>query len=171
MKHLKLVLVSVVLISIVLVMFFPIEVESYPKPLKAKDTDGTPSDEIINNTNSGFETVILKFNPFGYIEVQEWEKVDFLKKVYVVVEWKAYKDLGAGNIYIGYSFDGKNYTEIGPFNESDEVKTEIIEIPANFSDISKLRIRFRGEDLDFATDAIAEVKILLKVTKYNFGLI
>ena len=85
--------------------------------------------------------------------------------------WKAEKDFGAGNIFIGYSFDGKNYIEIGPFEGSNEYKLDIIEIPTNFlTNIENLRIRFRGEDIDYALDAFAEVKVWLKVISYRFGL-
>lgn len=160
-----------VFLLILLVVFFPMQEEVYLKPLEAKDSDGTPSHEILENMRKCCETVILKFNPYGYLEVKKWEKVNFLKKAFAIVNWKTYEDLGAGNIYIGYSFDGKNYEEVGPFGESKNFKETILEIPVNFfSDLSNLRVRFRGEDLDFATDAIAEVNIKLKVIKYKFGL-
>jgi hypothetical protein len=167
----KKVLLAIILSALAIVLFVPGESEVYPAALKAKDTDGTPSDEILQHMLSGHEPVILKYFPFGYLEVEEWEKVILPKKVFAIVDWKTYKDLGAGNIYIGYSFDGKEYKEIGPFNESDGTQT-VLEVPVNiFSDISNLRIRFRGEDLDFATDAVAEVSIKLKVIRYKFGLI
>ncbi|MEM5853618.1 MAG: hypothetical protein QXG39_00705 [Candidatus Aenigmatarchaeota archaeon] len=154
------------------VIFFPGKEEVYLKPLEARDSDGTPSDEILENMEKCCETVILKFNPYGYLEVKKWGKVNFPKKAFAVVKWRTYEDLGAGNIYIGYSFDGKNYEEVGPFGESKDLRETILEIPVNFfSDLSDLRIRFRGEDLDFATDAIAEVNIKLKVIRYRFGLL
>lgn len=166
---LKIVIIAVISI-LILFLFFPREMEVYPKPIKAKDTDGTPQEEILENMKNGFEMVILKFYPFGYLEITEWEKVRFLKEVYAIIEWRTYKGLGAGNIYIGYSFDGKNYIEFGPFNESENITKTVIKIPVNiFSDISRLKIRFRGEDIDFALDAIAEVNIKLKVIKYKFG--
>jgi hypothetical protein len=148
-----------------------VEEEVYLTPLKARDTDGTPPNEIIENMEKGFEMVILKVHPFGYLEIGKWEKVKFLKKAFAIVEWKTYRDLGAGNIYIGYSFDGKNYVETGPFNESENLTKTTLEIPVSFfSNLEDLRIRFRGEDTDFAIDAIAEVNIKLKVIRYKFGL-
>lgn len=157
---------------ILVVVFFPQQEEVYLKPLEAKDSDGTPSNEILENMEKCCEAVILKFNPYGYLEVIKWEKINFPKKAFAIVSWRTYKDLGAGNIYIGYSFDGKNYKEIGPFNENENFTETTIEIPLNFfSDLSNLKVRFRGEDLDFATDAIAEVNIKLKVIRYKFGLI
>jgi len=168
----KKIIFATIFLIFLLFLFFPREQEVFPKPIKAKDTDGSPSDEILENMEKCCESVILKFNPYGYLEVEEWKKVDLPKKAFAIVNWRTYKDLGAGNIYIGYSFDGKEYKELGPFNESENFTQTTIEIPVNlFSDLSKLRIRFRGEDLDFATDAIAEVKIELKVIKYKFGLI
>lgn len=169
MKEIKKLFLFLLFAIILLIFSFPREIEVYPKPLNAKDTDGTPSNEILQNMENGYEMVILKVYPFGYLEV-EWENIGFFKKAFAIVEWKTHKDLGAGNIYIGYSFDRKNYTEAGPFNENEDFTKTIIEIPLNLSsNINNLRIRFRGEDLDFATDAIAEVNIKLKVIKYKFG--
>lgn len=162
------------ILSIIFIFFFLFskEEEIYLYPQKAKDSDGTDSQEIINNMKNGFETIILKHYPFGYVEVEEWGKIKHLKKVYAIVEWKADEDLGAGNIYVGYSFDGKEYKEVGPFNASSHVRKEVIEIPIKpFSNIDNLRVRFRGEDLDFGLDAVAEVSIKLKVIRYKFGMI
>lgn len=159
-----------VVLAILLFKLLVHEEEVYLEPLEAKDSDGTPSEEILKNMEKCCESVILKFHPYGYLEVTRWEKASFPKKCLAIVNWRTYKDLGAGNIYIGYSFDGKNYKEVGPFNESENFKETAIEIPVSlFTDLSNLRVRFRGEDLDFATDAIAEVNIKLKVTRYKFG--
>lgn len=160
-----------ILIFVLILLFFPHQQEVYPKPIEAKDSDGTLSNEILENMEKCCETVILKFNPYGYVEVRKWEKVNFPKKAFATVSWRTYKGLGAGNIYIGYSFDGIKYEEAGPFGETEDFNQTTLEIPVNFfSDLSNLRVRFRGEDLDFATDAIAEVRIKLKVIRYKFGL-
>lgn len=165
-------ILALILLLIFLALLFPQEQEVYPIPLEAKDTDGTPSREILENMEKCCESVILKFNPYGYLEVRKWEKVNLPKKAFAIVRWRTYKDLGAGNIYIGYSFDGKNYKEIGPLGETEDFNETVLEIPLNiFSDLSNLRVRFRGEDLDFATDAIAEVSIKLKAIRYKLGLI
>lgn len=165
--------IFVVLLTFVLfffLLFTEEEVILYPN--FAKDSDGSQSEEIIKNMKEKYETIILKFYPYGYIEVWGWEKQKYIKKVYAIAEWKAEEELGAGNIYIGYSFDGKNYFEIGPFNGSSEYTKTTIEIPTNlFTNIENLRIRFRGEDLDYGIDATAEVKIFLKVIKYKFRLL
>lgn len=168
MKILK-ILFLLILVSVFLIFLFSREYETYLRPLEANDTDGTPSEEIIQNMDNGFESVILKLYPFGYLEVYKWEDSGFLKKAFAIVDWKTYKEMGAGNIYIGYSFDGKKYYEVGPFKESDNVTETVIEVPVNlFSDLKKLIIRFRGEDLDYAADAIAEVRIRLKTIRYNW---
>jgi len=157
------------IIIFIVSILWPTE-EIYVNPLRARDSDGTPSEEILENMKNGYEVVILKHFPYGFLEVEEWEKVRFLKKAYLIVEWRTYEELGAGNIYIGYSFDGKKYMEIGPFNESLNFTKTVIEIPVNpFSDLSKLKVRFRGEDIDFGIDAIAEIKIELKALKYKLG--
>jgi len=102
------------IIIFIVSILWPTE-EIYVNPLRARDSDGTPSEEILENMKNGYEVVILKHFPYGFLEVEEWEKVRFLKKAYLIVEWRTYEELGAGNIYIGYSFDGKKYMEIGPF--------------------------------------------------------
>jgi hypothetical protein len=165
-----LIIFAIILILIIVFLFLSQEVV-YSEPLKAKDSDGTISSQIIEDMKMKYEMVILKTYPFGYVEVEGWKGSGLLKKAFAIVEWKTYRDSGAGNIYIGYFFDGKNYTEVGPFNESEDFVKTVLEIPVNFfSDLNKLRVRFRGEDLDFAADAIAEVNIKLKVisVKLNF---
>lgn len=151
--------------------FFVIEEEIILFPKFGKDSDGSLSDEIVENIKKGYERVILKFYPYGFLEVWGWENQFFVKKIFAVVEWRADEDLGAGNIFIGYSLDGKNYYEIGPLNASNNYTKTIIEIPIKtFSNIENIKIRFRGEDLDYAIDAYAEVKIYLKVIRYKFRL-
>lgn len=168
-KKLVFFLLTIVVLSFFL--FFLIgEEEKIVYPTYGRDTDGTLQDEIVRNNREGYETVLLKFFPYGYIEFYGWKNVSMVKKVFAFVEWRTEKDLGAGNIYIGYSFDGKNYVEVGPFNESENYRVTVLEIPANiFTDLENVKIRFRGEDLDFATDAYAEVKVYLKVISYKFG--
>jgi hypothetical protein len=158
-------LAAVIIIAIFL--FFSLEKHGTAIPTFAKDTDGTDSNDIIKNMQNGHELVILKVDPYGYVELSGWKSRGLLKKAAATAEWKTYKDLGAGNIYLGYSFGG-NYTEIGPFSESEEFTKTIIEIPVGmFADLSKLKVRFRGEDTDFAADAIAEVGIKLETTSYG----
>ncbi|MEM5875348.1 MAG: hypothetical protein QXX45_02125 [Candidatus Aenigmatarchaeota archaeon] len=163
---------SVILLFLFIIIFIFVKTEEkIVYPSKAKDSDGSLENEIIENNIKGYESVSLKFYPFGYIEFWGWNKTKYIKKVYAYIMWKAEKDFGAGNIFIGYSFDGKNYIEIGPFEGSNEYKLDIIEIPTNFlTNIENLRIRFRGEDIDYALDAFAEVKVWLKVISYRFGL-
>jgi len=169
MKKALILIFSILIFCSILLHIFPTE-EIYAKPLRAKDSDGTQSEEILENMRKGYETIILKHFPYGFLEVEEWEKVKFPKKAYAIIKWRTYEELGAGNIYIGYSFDGKNYKEIGPFNESVNFTTTIIEIPVNpLSDLSKLKVRFRGEDTDFGVDAISEVRIELKIIKYKLS--
>jgi hypothetical protein len=149
------------------VLFFLSEKEVYPKLLSARDTDGTEAGDIISGMENGYEMVILKANPFGYLEAGGWENAGLLKNATALVEWKTFEGLGAGSIYIGYSF-GENYTELGPFNESSNNTITEVGIPASpFTDISKLKVRFRGEDMDFGPDAIAEVRMRLKVIRYG----
>jgi len=153
---------------IFLTAFFLSQSVSYARPLNATDTDGTRTSEILSNIENGHEKVILKVNPFGYIAVGGWENRGLPKEASAIVEWRAYRGFGAGRIYVGYSFGG-NYTEIGPFNESDNFTQTTLNIPVNiFTDFGKLKIRLRGEDLDFGPDAIAEVSMKLKVTDYGF---
>jgi hypothetical protein len=164
-KILIMVGVAVLALSIV---YFMSERQVTPRILNATDTDGTRTAEIIASMASSHEKVILKVNPFGYVAVGGWENTGLAKSVQAIIEWKTYKDFGAGNIYIGYSFGG-NYTEVGPFDESDEFVQTSLDIPVNiFTDLGKLRVRFRGEDTDFGPDAIAEVSIKLRVTDYGF---
>ena len=156
------------MVGFLLILFFIKKSMVYPDPIFAKDSDGTPSIQILENMKTGFETVSLKTYPFGYLEVQGWEKVGFPKDLEVEIFWKIQEDLGAGNIYIGYSWGG-DYKEIGPFEGISNSTS--FNIPVNiFSDIRNLKLRFRGEDLDLASEAIAEVKIKLKVVKYSFGI-
>ncbi|MFH8093132.1 MAG: hypothetical protein QXM38_04270 [Candidatus Aenigmatarchaeota archaeon] len=156
----KIFLIAVLLIVLALSLNLK-EKEFYLEPFDAKDSDGSDSDDIINNMKNSYEIVSLKTNPFGYIEIRGFQPKGLLKKAYAEFYWKLYEDLGGGNIYVGYSFDGKNYVEEGPFNESGSLK---INIPVNiFSNLNELSLRFRGEDLDFAADAVAEVKIKLKI--------
>jgi hypothetical protein len=167
-KTRNILIVTLSVIAIFLIVFFISEKQTYAKPLSAFNTDGTPSTIIINNMNASHQKVILKTSPFGYIEIRGWDSQGLIKKVVATVEWKTYEDMGAGNIYIGYSFGG-NYTEIGPFRESENFTTNEIEIPLiSSNEISKLKVRFRGEDLDFGPDAIADVSIKLKVIYYGF---
>jgi hypothetical protein len=168
MNKKKIALVSLLVVSLFLSVFFLSERETFAKPLRASDTDGTPSSEIIRSISSSHEKVILKVNPFGYLEAGGWESQGMIKRIVAMVEWRTYKDLGAGNIYIGYSFGG-DYVESGPFSESDSFTTNQMEIPLNSSsDLSNLKIRFRGEDTDYGPDAVAEVSIRLKVIVYGF---
>jgi len=161
----KVLLIVPVLILIALIIFLFNGKETYPKPLSAKDIDGLDSSEIIKDMQNGYETIDLKANPFGYVEINGWENQALIKKVSAIVEWKTPKKLGAGNNYIGYSFDGKNYNETGPFKESENVTRTIIEVPVDASsNLNNLSVRFRGQDMDFGPDAIAEVSIRLKVT-------
>jgi hypothetical protein len=164
---------SIALISIsfiaflMLAMFFGSEKNMRPNPLSARDTDGTDPSDIIKNMEGGYEMVILKVNPFGYVEIEGWESVGLLKSATLEVEWKTYSDLGAGNIYVGYSL-GDDYVEIGPFNESSEAVKREIAIPVSpFTDMGNLKARFRGEDIDFGPDAIAEVRMNLRVVRYG----
>jgi hypothetical protein len=168
MNNTKIISIIILLaIIIFIVAFFISETQTYGKPLGAFSTDGTPSTIIISNMNVSHQKVSLKTNPFGYIEIRGWTGHGIIKKAIATFEWKTDKDMGAGKIYIGYSFGG-NYTETGPFDESENFTTSEIEIPFGISnDLSKLKVRFRGEDLDFGPDAIADVSIKLKVIVYG----
>jgi hypothetical protein len=168
MTKLIILILSLLAVVIFTAAFFLSERDSYAKPTDASDSDGTRDSDILTNVNSSFEKVILKVSPFGYLEVSNWEGFGLVKKATAIVNWRTYKDFGAGNIYVGYSF-GDIFTEVGPFNESAELTETKIEIPVNpFTDLRRLRVRFRGEDTDFGPDAVAEVNIRLRVTYYGF---
>jgi hypothetical protein len=167
MRKSRIALISAIVVFALMLSFLIIEKTTYGIPIDAKDSDGTPSEEIMQNMIDGQEMVILKANPFGYIEVGGWRGPFMLKKATAIVEWKTYKDFGAGNIYVGYSFGG-NYSEIGPFGESENITTTEINIPVGvFEDLSKLKIRFKGEDMDFGPEAIAEARIRLKIIGFG----
>ncbi|MBU5687810.1 MAG: hypothetical protein KQA31_00145 [Candidatus Aenigmarchaeota archaeon] len=158
--RLAIILILFILIGLLLTLTVK-EKEIYLEPLYARDSDGSDSEDIINNMKENYEIVSLKANPFGYVELSKFQFKGFIKRIDAEFYWNIYEDFGGGNIYIGYSFDGKNYIEKGPFNESGSYK---IDIPVNiFSNLNNLRLRFRGEDLDFGPDALAEVKMKLKV--------
>ncbi|MEM0473115.1 MAG: hypothetical protein QXF88_00120 [Candidatus Aenigmatarchaeota archaeon] len=146
-----------------LIVFLTAKKETYYlKPQNATDSDGTDAADIINNIENGYEMVSLKANPYGYVEVSNFKPNSIVTNAYAEFDWKAYKDTGVSNIYIGYSF-GNQYKEIGPFDYST---MQTIKIPVNiFTDFSKLKLRIRGEDSDFGADAIAEVSIKLQVTE------
>ncbi|MCS7135125.1 MAG: hypothetical protein NZ893_01665 [Candidatus Aenigmarchaeota archaeon] len=145
-------------------LLFVKEKKDYLKPRNAKDSDGTDSGDIIKNMENGYELVSLKTNPYGFVEVYDFENKGLLKEAYAIFHWEIESE-DAGNIYVGYSFDGKNYVEKGPFNESGKIK---VKLPSTiFSSFKNLRLRFRGEDLDFAADAIVKVKIYLQAIYYS----
>jgi len=159
-------MIAAVAILIALLLFaFLKEQEVYLDAISAADSDGTDSSDIISNMKDGYELVSLKANPFGFIEVRGFKHSGIAKKAYATYEWHVYQDLGAANIYVGYSFDGKKYFEQGPFDDSGNIT---IEIPVNpFYNLENLRLRFRGEDADFGPDAIAEVRMKLKAIVYK----
>ncbi len=164
-------LISIIILTIIVaVIVLSIKLERVSiNALEARDSDGSDSADILNNMKNGYELVSLKTNPYGYIEVSNFQFKGIAKKVYAIIEWKAYKDLGADNIYVGYSFDDK-YIEKGPFHEG--YKRETIEIPINMlSDFNKLKIRLRGEDTDFGPDALAEVNIKLEADIYKLSFL
>jgi len=129
---------------------------------EARDSDGSDASDIIKNANDSYEILSLKSNPYGYVEIGNFSFSGIPKKAYAIFEWNAYEDLGASNIYVGYSF-GNSYVEVGPLEAKGSRK---IDIPVNiFTDFSKLKIRFRGEDSDFGPDALAEVKMRVEIVK------
>jgi len=163
----KIVLVLVLLIILISIVFLK-EETVYLQAKYARDSDGTDAGDILKNINDGYEILSLKANPYGYVEISNFNFSGVPKKAYAIFEWNAYEDLGASNIYIGYSF-GDVYKETGPLEAKGNRK---IEIPVNiFTDFSKLKIRFRGEDSDFGPDALVEVKMKLEVVKWRFAFV
>jgi len=160
----RIVFIAVFALTIILLLSLK-EETVYLQARDARDSDGSDARDILRNMNEGYELVSLKTNPYGYVEIGNFSFSGIPKKAYAIFEWNSYEDLGASNIYIGYSF-GDGYKDIGPLETRGSRK---VEIPVNvFTDFSKLKIRFRGEDADFGPDALAEVKMKVEVIKWRF---
>ena len=156
-------IVFIAIFAVLLLFLLSLKEETVSlQPMEARDSDGSDPGDILRNMNEGYELISLKTNPYGYVEIGNFSFSGLAKKAYAFFEWNAYEDLGASNLYIGYSF-GNGFEEIGPLEARGSRK---IEIPVNiFTDFSKLRIRFRGEDSDFGPDALAEVKMKVEIIR------
>ncbi len=131
-------------------------------PVQAVDSDGTPSSEIIGHMND-FEDVGLKTDPFGHVTVTQWSgevPPGFtVENATVHIRWKTDMDLGAGNIFVGYSTDsGESFVEAGPFGESETERGTVLEISGPIAyNLTKVQVRWRGEDLDYRFPATGYV--------------
>jgi hypothetical protein len=171
MKKRILLIPLAVAIAIVLFIFFMPSSLIVMTPKSIADSDGNPSSEIVQRivAEDGFEDVILKLRPFGYVTVQSWgndtESFSKIKRAAVSVLWRTDANRGAGNIYVGYSTDnGASFVELGPFNESETVQNTTMEFAENFtSDIRNLQVRWRGEDLDYRLAANGYVSFKMNV--------
>jgi len=107
----------------------------------------------------------LKTWPYGSSVAEGWEMspTDEGKSAIAHVKWKTDEGAGAGNIYIGYSYDGQRWIEKGPFNESVSEKDTLIELGRlGKGQLAKLQLRFRGEDMDRMLPAFAYVQFSLE---------
>lgn len=155
--------------TILLLFFVPLDKEIIIYPLEASDSDGKSSDNIINAQKTFDYFLILKTYPYGFVRIDKWQNstVGDIKRASIHTEWKTNKGFGAGNIFVGYSINGNEWNETGPFSDSDN--QAYIDLPVDY-DISMIKFRFRGEDLDFAADAITWVRTNMIVTVKRFGL-
>ena len=160
-------LVTIVIALILIAFLLPVEKEVFIKPVSAKDSDGKSSGEIINAEDY---FVILKTYPYGYMEIDEWSPAENAKEARIAVEWRT-NEFGAGNIYLGY-FVSDEWNETGPFNESSSAIRTVLSLPKPINyNLSKVRFRFRAEDIDFGADAIAWLRAEMIVRKQAYGLI
>lgn len=131
-------------------------------PVQALDSDGTPSSEILEHMKD-FEDVDMKADPFGHVTVTEWggeiPPGFTVENATVHIRWKTDIDLGAGNIFMGYSTDGgESFVETGPFNESEIEQDTVLELSGPIAyNVTKVQVRWRGEDLDYRFPATGYV--------------
>lgn len=160
----------IIILFVYLAFFIPLEKEVVLNPIVVKDSDGKFSNDIIELQKNSEYSVSLKTFPYGYVQVDEWDFVQNPRNATIKVEWKT-NELGAGNIYLGYS-GGSGWVEFGPYNQSLDIFKTSISVPDHFvQNVSLLKFRFRGEDLDFGPDAIAWVKVEMAVRKSVNGII
>jgi len=107
----------------------------------------------------------LKTWPYGSALAEGWDSslAQEGKSVVAHVKWTSDANAGAGNIYVGYSYDGGTWVERGPFNGSVEEKDVNFELgKLHKGQLASLRLRFRGEDTDRKLPAFAQVQFYLQ---------
>ncbi|MFH8093131.1 MAG: hypothetical protein QXM38_04265 [Candidatus Aenigmatarchaeota archaeon] len=140
-------------------------------PFGCMDSDGDCNVENIKQDDDVFESIDLLTNPFGWLEVYEWDSNVsnniLLSNVILTVKWKTDVDFGAENVNIDY-WDGSWRNCAGPFNENDTLQETRCILNLSSSQFNSLRVRLRGQDVDGFPNAFAYVDsiyILANLTK------
>lgn len=151
-------------VEIVLAVVFFVSSSSVLLPSDARDSDGTPSAMIISKLKSpqSSEEISLNTFPYGYIIARNWEWGRGDADLIARIKWEAEKEHGAGDIYLGHSFDGSDWEETGPLPASGEKALKLGKLSR--TEINSLQIRWRGSDLDGREHAFARVEFLVRAT-------
>ncbi|MFH1294603.1 MAG: DUF2341 domain-containing protein [Candidatus Aenigmatarchaeota archaeon] len=118
---------------------------------------------VTGEQKTDFIGVNMKTNPYGFAIADNWSLELSDEMVRASVSWYTDVGAGAGDIYIGYSTDGQNWEEQGPFSESGSIQQTFFDL-SGIEDLDNLRLRFRGQDLDRMYPAFAYVSF--KVESY-----
>lgn len=142
------------------------------KPSACTDSDGDCDYTNINADDNTYEDVNLKTDPYGWLNVTDWDS-DIPAGYAVVsatlyVNWTNSSTPKTGNVYVEYINGGGGWSTCGgPIDGCHQAECQtscdLSSLPA--STINPLIVRFRGEDLDLLLPALGQIDyIYMKIT-------
>ncbi|MEM5801403.1 MAG: hypothetical protein QW350_03955 [Candidatus Aenigmatarchaeota archaeon] len=156
-KHLIIILILVFLINL--------SFGANLLPNSCLDSDGDCSIDNIRDLDGIYEAVDLLTNPFGWIETTSFTdnipEQNTIDSAFLQVSWLTDTGFGATNINIDY-WNSTNWINCaGPFSEANELQNTTCNIThLTKEQLTSLKIRLRGQDLDGFPNAFAYIDLI-----------
>jgi len=143
-------------------------------PSACADADGNCAFGNINADDDTYEEVNLKTDPYGWLNVTDWNQDVSLGYIIVnatiYVNWTNSSTPKTGNVYVEYIDGGGGWQSCaGPVDgcHQAECQSSCTITSISLSSLNSLVVRFRGQDLDLLTPAYAKVDYIYMVVYYD----